>query len=247
MVSRASYWNSVFEDYFSRFPVSYDKGDMHRCIEKRMSLEEELTSLRSKRQRKARDREKILLRELDVLRKDVIAHNTSLVFMMLRKCYSPPMSSVYLESLIDEGMDTLDDAWRCFKCDKGFEFSTYACKSIFYRMDRARVKYYRGKQHMTVSLDSLTVTDGTYYALVSDDSNGVDFFLQMKEVLSTTFNGKSVLDEREKEVLKLRYGFGCEELTLEEVGGRLGVTRERVRQIQNAALGKVRDYLENAI
>jgi len=49
------------------------------------------------------------------------------------------------------------------------------------------------------------------------------------------------LTEREREVLRLRYGLGSEhELTLEEIGRRLSVTRERVRQIEAGALAKMR-------
>jgi RNA polymerase primary sigma factor len=49
------------------------------------------------------------------------------------------------------------------------------------------------------------------------------------------------LSDREKEVLRLRYGLGTDhEYTLEEIGRRLSVTRERVRQIESRALHKVR-------
>jgi len=49
------------------------------------------------------------------------------------------------------------------------------------------------------------------------------------------------LSEREREVLRMRYGLGTErEMTLEEIGRRLSVTRERVRQIEQAAVRKMR-------
>jgi RNA polymerase primary sigma factor len=49
------------------------------------------------------------------------------------------------------------------------------------------------------------------------------------------------LSDREKEVLRLRYGLGTDrEYTLEEIGRRLAVTRERVRQIEARALQKLR-------
>jgi RNA polymerase sigma factor (sigma-70 family) len=51
----------------------------------------------------------------------------------------------------------------------------------------------------------------------------------------------AVLDVREREVLRLRYGLGLDrELTLEEIGRRLAVTRERVRQIEAKAMAKLR-------
>jgi RNA polymerase primary sigma factor len=49
------------------------------------------------------------------------------------------------------------------------------------------------------------------------------------------------LSQREREVLRLRYGFSDSgELTLEEVGRRFTLTRERIRQIEKEALGKLR-------
>lgn len=53
------------------------------------------------------------------------------------------------------------------------------------------------------------------------------------------------LDFREREILKHRFGLqGVEEETLEDVGKRFKVTRERVRQIQNEALKKLREMME---
>jgi RNA polymerase primary sigma factor len=53
------------------------------------------------------------------------------------------------------------------------------------------------------------------------------------------------LDEREATILRYRFGLeGGTEKTLEEVGAKFGVTRERVRQIQNLALRKLRKMIE---
>jgi RNA polymerase primary sigma factor len=53
------------------------------------------------------------------------------------------------------------------------------------------------------------------------------------------------LDERERTILKYRYGLGDTRIeTLEEVGARFNITRERVRQIQNAAVAKLREYMD---
>ncbi|MDR1788909.1 MAG: RNA polymerase sigma factor RpoD/SigA [Opitutaceae bacterium] len=55
------------------------------------------------------------------------------------------------------------------------------------------------------------------------------------------------LEPREAEIIRLRFGFGgADELTLEEIGARFNVTRERVRQLQNQALGKLRRALEES-
>ena len=53
------------------------------------------------------------------------------------------------------------------------------------------------------------------------------------------------LDPREATILRARFGLdGGPEKTLEEVGEKFGVTRERVRQIQNIALKKLRKMIE---
>ena len=55
----------------------------------------------------------------------------------------------------------------------------------------------------------------------------------------------TTLDPREATILSSRFGLdGGPEKTLEEVGVKFGVTRERVRQIQNIALRKMRKMIE---
>jgi RNA polymerase primary sigma factor len=55
----------------------------------------------------------------------------------------------------------------------------------------------------------------------------------------------SALPERERQVIELRYGLtGLEPLTLEEVGNTFGVTRERIRQIENNTLKKLQHLPE---
>ena len=55
----------------------------------------------------------------------------------------------------------------------------------------------------------------------------------------------ATLDPREAEILRYRFGLdGDNEKTLEEVGRKFGVTRERIRQIQNVALAKLRKQIE---
>jgi RNA polymerase primary sigma factor len=57
----------------------------------------------------------------------------------------------------------------------------------------------------------------------------------------------SKMDEREARVLRMRFGLDDEEpMTLKQIGERLGLTRERIRQIEKDALGKLREQLEAA-
>ncbi len=97
----------------------------------------------------------------------------------------------------------------------------------------------------TASLDSVMDGDNStsLSELIRDDST-VDpysevFKTTLKEVLDCVLQG---LSARENTILKLRYGLSGESThTLEETGKVLGITRERVRQIQERALEKLRE------
>ena len=64
-----------------------------------------------------------------------------------------------------------------------------------------------------------------------------DVVTQMERALAT-------LSDREREILRLRFGIGTDhEYTLEEIGTQLSLTRERIRQIVIQALRKLREPL----
>jgi RNA polymerase primary sigma factor len=60
-------------------------------------------------------------------------------------------------------------------------------------------------------------------------------------------NARVRLEEREREMLRLRYGLGLDRgLTLEEIGRRLSFSRERVCQLESTALRKIRAARDRA-
>jgi RNA polymerase sigma factor (sigma-70 family) len=65
-----------------------------------------------------------------------------------------------------------------------------------------------------------------------------------RESIERVSDALRYLDERSKEVIKMRFGIGTERFTLDQTGQMLGVTRERVRQIESKALEKLRLHLE---
>lgn len=50
----------------------------------------------------------------------------------------------------------------------------------------------------------------------------------------------STLTDREREIIRLFFGIGCREMTLEEIADKFGLTRERVRQIKERAISRLR-------
>jgi RNA polymerase primary sigma factor len=85
------------------------------------------------------------------------------------------------------------------------------------------------------------------FSEVVQDENADSPYEQLEEKTVTKMLQEMVktLDPREATILRYRFGLdGGSEKTLEEVGERFGVTRERVRQIQNIALNKLRKMIE---
>ncbi len=82
-------------------------------------------------------------------------------------------------------------------------------------------------------------------AIPDDHGQEPDVCLQDEDVRSNIEHWLGMLNEKQREVLARRFGLnGYDVFTLEEVGEELGVTRERVRQIQLEALKRLRDIME---
>ena len=76
--------------------------------------------------------------------------------------------------------------------------------------------------------------------LVNDDAPMADGILADKTLMNDLEQSLATLDERQKAVVRMCYGIGEELFSMAEIGQRLGITRERVRQIRDKALRKLR-------
>jgi RNA polymerase primary sigma factor len=115
-------------------------------------------------------------------------------------------------------------------------------------MSVSRVAQMRTAAIRPASLDAPIGDDDTnsFAEVVQDESANTPYDnLEEKTVTGMLREMVKTLDERESTILCYRFGLdGGSEKTLEEVGERFGVTRERVRQIQNIALIKLRKMIE---
>ncbi|MGH1543336.1 MAG: sigma-70 domain-containing protein, partial [Arenicella sp.] len=81
---------------------------------------------------------------------------------------------------------------------------------------------------------------------LSDDKNDPFAAVQVHDVNDCIQSWLGVLTKKQREVVSRRFGLGgYTSSTLEQIGNDVGITRERVRQIQIEALGKLRHVLEN--
>ena len=58
---------------------------------------------------------------------------------------------------------------------------------------------------------------------------------------------ESLLADREREIIRMFFGIGQQEMTLEEIGDQFGLTRERVRQIKEKAIRRLRNNSKNKL
>jgi RNA polymerase sigma factor (sigma-70 family) len=112
------------------------------------------------------------------------------------------------------------------------------------RMDEDKVRLLRSAAKLPVSLDAPIRTEqGTSFGeLMPDESvQSPEDDLVRRNLAAHLEEALKPLDSREKEVLRLRYGLtNDQEHTLAEIARRLGLSRERVRQIEHRAVAKLR-------
>ena len=76
--------------------------------------------------------------------------------------------------------------------------------------------------------------------LPNDDSPMADASLNQESLSKEVDRALKQLYDREREILKMFFGIGCQEMTLEEIGAKFDLTRERVRQIKEKAIRRLK-------
>ena len=98
-----------------------------------------------------------------------------------------------------------------------------------------------GSRHVSVDAPFVEGEDNSLLdVLPNDDSPSADRGLVNESLNTEIERALSTLTDREREIVKSFFGIGCQEMTLEEIGERLDLTRERVRQIKEKAIRKLK-------
>jgi len=115
-------------------------------------------------------------------------------------------------------------------------------------IDTAKVSLLKSVSVRPASLDApISDDETTEFGEIVGDEEAQDPFemLSDKNMRLELGDLLEVLDERERAIINARFGLGGDRPeTLEQVGQRFGVTRERIRQLQNIALAKLRRTLQ---
>ena len=180
-------------------------------------------------------------------RSDIVRANVPLVLAMAKRTR---ITGADFADLISEGNLALLRSVAKFDCARGFKFSTYACRVILKSFSRVAVRAARYRGRFPTEFDpTLEKSDHVEQKRRNVEGDCVD---ELKSILGDNL---AQLSDVEQCVIRARFALDGERdahepfkvKTLEQVGEMIGVTKERVRQIQNKALGKLKVALEEGV
>ena len=177
-------------------------------------------------------------RKSEHYRDRIAQFNLALVLAMAKRVRGTDLD---FADLISEGNMALLRAIDKFNISKGFKFSTYACRAILKAFSRHGVKHTQYKKMFPTDFDpALEKSDHQERKSMTHEE---DCASEVKRIFN---RNDAELSDVEQAVIEHRFALNSEgaPLTLEQVGKLVGLTKERVRQIQNKALVKLRQTLE---
>jgi RNA polymerase sigma factor (sigma-70 family) len=181
-------------------------------------------------------------RRFEHFREYLVRTNLALVLAMAKRTR---LGDVDFAEIVSEGNMALLRAVDKFSVDRGFKFSTYACRAILKAFSRTAMKSNRHRMRFPVEFEpDLEKSDWSDRKRDIVEEDCVD---ELKQIVDRNL---AELSDVEQTVIRRRFNWQQQEenpLTLEEVGKIIGVTKERVRQIQNKALLKIKSVMEDGV
>jgi RNA polymerase primary sigma factor len=179
------------------------------------------------------DRIESLYEQSVAVKNKIVQSNLRLV-VSIAKRHSGGDSDFY--ALVSDGNMSLIRAVEKFDYGRGFKFSTYASWSLIKNFARSIPDEFKHRDRFRTSSDEVFSFQqdqrADNYSAELDQASRMD---QIQKILHT-------LDQREQQIIVRRFGLDhrFEPLTLKEVGEELGITKERIRQLESRALDKLR-------
>lgn len=203
-------------------------------------LKYKATTIRSELNPSRPSKKKVLqaedaLQESAAIRDRILQSNTRLVMSIVKKFVTPQQS---FDELLSDGIFSLMQAAEKFDYDRGFRFSTYAYRAI------ARNTYRkindRQKENTRYALNSEEAVLGT-----ADECNSSSVYDEAWDRLRRLLGHMmDRLDRRERFIIRSRYALGAHRKvrTFQCLADKLGVSKERVRQLEQRAVAKLQAF-----
>ncbi|MFH1418864.1 MAG: sigma-70 family RNA polymerase sigma factor [Planctomycetota bacterium] len=179
-----------------------------------------------------------LLEQATVVKNRIIQANLRLVVSIAKRhLHSHNASSLF--ELVSDGNIALMRAVEKFDFGRGFRFSTYASWAIMRSYARTVPQELVRLGRFQTGHDEFLAEAHDYRMPVETPQRAAD------EIRRTVTTGLSALDDRERVIVERHFGLhtGGMPNTLDEIGRELGISKERVRQIEVRAMAKLRDAL----
>lgn len=180
----------------------------------------------------------------EVARRKLIEHNLRLVVHIAKKYEG---SGETQDDLFSIGTIGLIKAVDSFSNDKGVKIATYAAKCI----ENEMLMHLRAnkKNFQVASLSDAIGTDKegseiTLMDVVMDNQDSVTDRLIHKDRLNILASNLNILDDKEKEIINLRYGMNGKEFTQKEVAKKFNISRSYVSRIEKRALIKLLNQIK---
>jgi RNA polymerase sigma factor (sigma-70 family) len=171
--------------------------------------------------------------EISAIKNQIVRANLRLVVSIAKRHVTP--ADNFFE-LVSDGNMSLIRAAEKFDYARGNKFSTYASWAIMKNYARTIPGEYKYRDRFRTSQEEM-------FSAQEDDGTN-PFMQESLQQMRESQIGKilSRLDDREQKIIISRFGLDHrkEPQTLKEVGAKLGVTKERIRQIEARALDKLR-------
>jgi RNA polymerase sigma factor (sigma-70 family) len=176
--------------------------------------------------------EELLSKAVEV--KNFLIRSNLRLVVSIAKRHMTPASNFF--EMVSDGNMSLIRAIEKFDYTKGNKFSTYSTWAIMKNYARSIPAEYK-------LLDRYrTGNDEVFHASRDDRRNQFEEELVNSRQHQVIMAILEQLDQRERAIIMHRYGLeqGTEPLTLQQVGAKFGVTKERIRQLESRALQKLR-------
>ncbi len=176
----------------------------------------------------------------------LITDNMGYVVTLARQYKSELLST---DDLVNEGVIGMMKAAKKYDASRGKPFVTFAAPYIR-RSIEAAISAVETDTDLRSTDESLPVGSRNNYTLLNvlEDKNveKADAVVEEDTLSEDLLRYRNQLNEREQRVINLYYGIGYERQTMAEIGEGMELKRERVRQIRNAAVRKLKKVKVNS-